>query len=175
MEQRLKKEEEERNARRKRVEAIMSRTRKSQANAQKDEGDDGEKSKEDSPSDESNPVPSSKSEAQGLTRSLISETTQQLINSEQRAHSNSISLINTEPNYGLLLHHSNGTNQSNGVMSIENSMNSKSLFDNGNSTAQQQELNGHHNSMRHDNGLVTDTTIVALDHATVRPSLLIKS
>lgn len=35
MEQRLKKEEEERNARRKRVEAIMSRTRKSHADTQK--------------------------------------------------------------------------------------------------------------------------------------------
>ncbi|XP_032458159.1 serine/arginine repetitive matrix protein 1 isoform X3 [Nasonia vitripennis] len=161
MVERLKKEEEERNARRKRVEAIMSRTRaKNQAsNAQKGEGNDGEKSKEDSPSEENKPGPGDKAAQDLMTASLISEATQQLISNEQRAHhtdSNNLLMDELPSNNGLLRNggHANGIADSSAKPQQQ-------LLDN-----EAEELNGHHNNTNHGNGI--DGQTIALDNATVK-------
>ncbi|KAL6426478.1 hypothetical protein ACFW04_009139 [Cataglyphis niger] len=149
MAERLKKEEEERNARRKRVEAIMLRTRgRNQSNTSKGEGGDGDKLKEDSPSDESKPVLGGKGD-DVMTTSLISEATQQFISGEQRAH-------HTENNLPApdIVH--NGTTHSNGIN--EN----KIVLDNNQGNIEG-ELNGHHTN--HGNDINSQIT---LDNATVK-------
>ncbi|XP_018344031.1 PREDICTED: MAP7 domain-containing protein 1-like isoform X4 [Trachymyrmex septentrionalis] len=151
MAERLKKEEEERNARRKRVEAIMLRTRgKNQTNTStKGEGGDGDKLKEDSPTDENKPMPDGKGD-DVMTASLISEATQQFISSEQRAHhtENSVSAPD-------IVH--NGTTHSNGIN--EN----KIVLDNNQGNVEG-ELNGHHTN--HGNGINSQS--ITLDNATVK-------
>ncbi|XP_011158874.2 ensconsin isoform X28 [Solenopsis invicta] len=150
MAERLKKEEEERNARRKRVEAIMLRTRgKNQTNTSKGEGGDGDKLKEDSPTDESKPVPDGKGD-DVMTASLISEATQQFISGEQRAHhtENSVSAPD-------IVH--NGTTHRNGINE------SKIVLDNNQGNVEG-ELNGHHTN--HGNGINSQS--ITLDNATVK-------
>ncbi|XP_070158585.1 ensconsin isoform X12 [Polyergus mexicanus] len=150
MAERLKKEEEERNARRKRVEAIMLRTRgRNQSNTSKGEGGDGDKLKEDSPSDESKPVLGGKGD-DVMTASLISEATQQFISGEQRAH-------HTENNLSTpdIVH--NGTTHSNGIN--EN----KIVLDNNQGNVEG-ELNGHHTN--HGNDINSQS--ITLDNATVK-------
>ncbi|KAL0115312.1 hypothetical protein PUN28_010678 [Cardiocondyla obscurior] len=151
MAERLKKEEEERNARRKRVEAIMLRTRgKNQSNTSaKGESGDGDKLKEDSPTDESKPVPDGKGD-DVMTASLISEATQQFISGEQRAH-------HTENNVPApdIVH--NGTTHSNGINE------SKIVLDNNQGNVEG-ELNGHHTN--HGNGINSQS--ITLDNATVK-------
>ncbi|XP_029674722.1 ensconsin-like isoform X16 [Formica exsecta] len=150
MAERLKKEEEERNARRKRVEAIMLRTRgRNQSNTSKGEGGDGDKLKEDSPSDESKPVLGGKGD-DVMTASLISEATQQFISGEQRAH-------HTENNLSApdIVH--NGTTHSNGIN--EN----KIVLDNNQGNVEG-ELNGHHTN--HGNDINSQS--ITLDNATVK-------
>ncbi|XP_036147116.1 ensconsin isoform X19 [Monomorium pharaonis] len=150
MAERLKKEEEERNARRKRVEAIMLRTRgKNQTNTSKGEGGDGDKLKEDSPIDESKPMPDGKDD-DVMTASLISEATQQFISGEQRAHhtENSVSALD-------IVH--NGTTHRNGIN--EN----KIVLDNNQGNVEG-ELNGHHTN--HGNGINSQS--ITLDNATVK-------
>ncbi|KAG7206853.1 hypothetical protein KM043_000755 [Ampulex compressa] len=149
MAERLKKEEEERLARRKRVEAIMLRTRgKNQSNTPtKGEGGDGDKLKEDSPSDESKSGPGSKAE-DVMTASLISEATQQFISGEQRAHRTE---NNAAPDIVHNGTHSNGINES------------KIVLDNNQGNVEG-ELNGHHTN--HGNGINSET--IALDNATVK-------
>ncbi|XP_043527296.1 ensconsin isoform X6 [Frieseomelitta varia] len=148
MAERLKREEEERLARRKRVEAIMLRTRgKNQSNTPtKGEGGDGDKLKEDSPSDENKTAPGSKVE-DVMTASLISEATQQFISGEQRAH-------HTENNTTTDIVH-NGTH-SNGINE------SKIVLDNNQGNVEG-ELNGHHTN--HGNGINSQS--ITLDNATV--------
>ncbi|KAM0725311.1 Reticulocyte-binding protein-like protein 2a [Formica fusca] len=150
MAERLKKEEEERNARRKRVEAIMLRTRgRNQSNTSKGEGGDGDKLKEDSPSDENKPVLGGKGD-DVMTTSLISEATQQFISGEQRAH-------HTENNLSApdIVH--NGTTHSNGIN--EN----KIVLDNNQGNVEG-ELNGHHTN--HGNDINSQS--ITLDNATVK-------
>ncbi|KAK9305471.1 hypothetical protein QLX08_003492 [Tetragonisca angustula] len=149
MAERLKREEEERLARRKRVEAIMLRTRgKNQSNTPtKGEGGDGDKLKEDSPSDENKTAPGSKVE-DVMTASLISEATQQFISGEQRAH-------HTENNTTTDIVH-NGTH-SNGINE------SKIVLDNNQGNVEG-ELNGHHTN--HGNGINSQS--ITLDNATVK-------
>ncbi|XP_067213001.1 MAP7 domain-containing protein 2 isoform X35 [Linepithema humile] len=150
MAERLKKEEEERNARRKRVEAIMLRTRgKNQSNSSKGEGGDGDKLKEDSPSDENKPVPGGKGD-DVMTASLISEATQQFISSEQRAHHTENNVLAPD-----IVH--NGTTHSNGIN--EN----KIVLDNNQGNVEG-ELNGHHTN--HGNGINSQS--ITLDNATVK-------
>ncbi|XP_015120876.1 MAP7 domain-containing protein 1 isoform X5 [Diachasma alloeum] len=151
MVERLKKEEEERIARRKRVEAIMKRTRggNNQANTTtKGDNGDGDKSKDDSPSDECKPMPGIKSE-DVMTASLISEATQQLINAEQQDNHPG----NNSPTDVVR----NGTTHSNGINDIN-----KALLENNQSNVEG-ELNGHHTN--HGNGINTQIT---LDNATVK-------
>ncbi|XP_014604649.1 PREDICTED: MAP7 domain-containing protein 2 isoform X6 [Polistes canadensis] len=150
MAERLKKEEEERLARRKRVEAIMLRTRgKNQSNTPtKGEGGDGDKLKEDSPSDENKSVPGSKNE-DVMTASLISEATQQFLSGEQRAHH--VENV-TAP---AIVHngtHSNGINEN------------KIVLDNNQGNVEG-GLNGHHTN-NHGNEINSQT--IALDNATVK-------
>ncbi|XP_011880144.1 PREDICTED: MAP7 domain-containing protein 1-like isoform X10 [Vollenhovia emeryi] len=151
MAERLKKEEEERNARRKRVEAIMLRTRgKNQTNpSAKEEGGDGDKLKEDSPTDESKPVPDGKGD-DVMTASLISEATQQFISGEQRAHHTENSVPAPD-----IVH--NGTAHSNGINE------SKIVLDNNQGNVEG-ELNGHHTN--HGNGINSQS--ITLDNATVK-------
>ncbi|XP_032680297.1 MAP7 domain-containing protein 1-like isoform X10 [Odontomachus brunneus] len=149
MSERLKKEEEERNARRKRVEAIMLRTRgKNQSNTPtKGEVGDGDKLKEESPSDESKPVPGSKGD-DVMTASLISEATEQFISGEQRAHQ---AENNAAPDIVHNGTHSNGINES------------KIVLDNNQGNVEG-ELNGHHTN--HGNGINSQS--ITLDNATVK-------
>ncbi|XP_071642658.1 uncharacterized protein [Temnothorax longispinosus] len=151
MAERLKKEEEERNARRKRVEAIMLRTRgKNQSNTSaKGEGGDGDKLKEDSPTDENKPVPDGKGD-DVMTASLISEATQQFISGEQRAHHTENSVPAPD-----IVH--NGTTHSNGINE------SKIVLDNNQGNVEG-ELNGHHTN--HGNGINSQS--ITLDNATVK-------
>ncbi|XP_024869930.1 ensconsin-like isoform X15 [Temnothorax curvispinosus] len=151
MAERLKKEEEERNARRKRVEAIMLRTRgKNQSNTSaKGEGGDGDKLKEDSPTDENKPVPDGKGD-DVMTASLISEATQQFISGEQRAHHTENSVPAPD-----IVH--NGTSHSNGINE------SKIVLDNNQGNVEG-ELNGHHTN--HGNGINSQS--ITLDNATVK-------
>ncbi|XP_018405032.1 PREDICTED: ensconsin isoform X8 [Cyphomyrmex costatus] len=151
MAERLKKEEEERNARRKRVEAIMLRTRgKNQTNTStKGEGGDGDKLKEDSPTDENKPMPDGKGD-DVMTASLISEATQQFISGEQRAHHTENSVPTPD-----IVH--NGTTHSNGIN--EN----KIVLDNNQGNVEE-ELNGHHTN--HGNGINSQS--ITLDNATVK-------
>ncbi|XP_043499270.1 MAP7 domain-containing protein 2 isoform X6 [Polistes fuscatus] len=150
MAERLKKEEEERLARRKRVEAIMLRTRgKNQSNTPtKGEGGDGDKLKEDSPSDENKSVPGSKNE-DVMTASLISEATQQFLSGEQRAHH--VENV-TAP---AIVHngtHSNGINEN------------KIVLDNNQGNVEG-GLNGHHTN---NHGNEINSQSIALDNATVK-------
>lgn len=115
------------------------------------EGNDGEKSKEDSPSEESKPNPGDKSSQDLMTTSLISEATQQFISGEQLA-----AHLNDSSSAVLNGTHANGINDS-------SSSTTKPLLDN--STQDNGQLNGHHNN-GHGNGLNTTQTI-ALDNATV--------
>ncbi|XP_071561701.1 uncharacterized protein [Temnothorax nylanderi] len=151
MAERLKKEEEERNARRKRVEAIMLRTRgRNQSNTSaKGEGGDGDKLKEDSPTDENKPVPDGKGD-DVMTASLISEATQQFISGEQRAHHTENSVPAPD-----IVH--NGTTHSNGINE------SKIVLDNNQGNVEG-ELNGHHTN--HGNGINSQS--ITLDNATVK-------
>ncbi|XP_011054985.1 PREDICTED: ensconsin isoform X11 [Acromyrmex echinatior] len=151
MAERLKKEEEERNARRKRVEAIMLRTRgKNQTNTStKGEGGDGDKLKEDSPTDENKPMPDGKGD-DVMTASLISEATQQFISGEQRAHHTENSVPAPD-----IVH--NGTTHSNGIN--EN----KIVLDNNQGNVEG-ELNGHHTN--HGNSINSQS--ITLDNATVK-------
>ncbi|XP_077282026.1 uncharacterized protein LOC143908294 isoform X45 [Temnothorax americanus] len=151
MAEKLKKEEEERNARRKRVEAIMLRTRgKNQSNTSaKGEGGDGDKLKEDSPTDENKPVPDGKGD-DVMTASLISEATQQFISGEQRAHHTENSVPAPD-----IVH--NGTTHSNGINE------SKIVLDNNQGNVEG-ELNGHHTN--HGNGINSQS--ITLDNATVK-------
>ncbi|CAL1689249.1 unnamed protein product [Lasius platythorax] len=150
MAERLKKEEEERNARRKRVEAIMLRTRgRNQSNTSKGEGGDGDKLKEDSPSDESKPVLGGKGD-DVMTASLISEATQQFISGEQHAHHTENNLPTPD-----IVH--NGTTHSNGIN--EN----KIVLDNNQGNVEG-ELNGHHTN--HGNDINSQS--ITLDNATVK-------
>ncbi|XP_063990501.1 calponin homology domain-containing protein DDB_G0272472-like isoform X43 [Diachasmimorpha longicaudata] len=151
MVERLKKEEEERIARRKRVEAIMKRTRggNNQANTTtKGDNGDGDKSKDESPSDECKPMPGNKTE-DVMTASLISEATQQLINAEQQDNHPG---NNSPPDIVR-----NGTTHSNGINDIN-----KALLENNQSNVEG-ELNGHHTN--HGNGISSQIT---LDNATVK-------
>ncbi|XP_020281236.1 trichohyalin-like isoform X4 [Pseudomyrmex gracilis] len=157
MAERLKKEEEERNARRKRVEAIMLRTRgKNQSNAPaKGEAGDGDKLKEDSPSDENKPVPDGKGD-DVMTASLISEATQQFISSEQRAHhtENSVlapDIVHNGTTTTTTTTHRNGINESKNNVMDNNQGNGEG------------ELNGHHTN--HGNGINNQS--ITLDNATV--------
>lgn len=150
MAERLKKEEEERLARRKRVEAIMLRTRgKNQSNTPtKGEGGDGDKLKEDSPSDENKSVPGSKNE-DVMTASLISEATQQFLSGEQRAHH--VENV-TAP---AIVHngtHSNGINEN------------KIVLDNNQGNVEG-GLNGHHTN---NHGNEINSQSITLDNATVK-------
>ncbi|XP_014476827.1 PREDICTED: ensconsin-like isoform X9 [Dinoponera quadriceps] len=149
MSERLKKEEEERNARRKRVEAIMLRTRgKNQSNTPtKGEAGDGDKLKEESPSDENKPVPGSKGD-DVMTASLISEATEQFISGEQRAHQVENDAAPDIVHNGT---HSNGINES------------KIVLDNNQGNVEG-ELNGHHTN--HGNGINSQS--ITLDNATVK-------
>ncbi|XP_058810552.1 ensconsin-like isoform X2 [Phymastichus coffea] len=178
VERQKKKEEEERNARRKRVEAIMSRTRaKNQPNAQKGDGTDGDKSKEDSPSEESKSAPGDDKSAQSLmTSSLLSEATLQLIRSEQCAHeaSGEGDVVRNGTS-----HPSNGVGEPAGKHQQQQQQQQQqqpssspqpqppqppqpSLVDN-------EELNGHRNNgSSHGNGIGIDTQSIALDNATVK-------
>ncbi|XP_020281234.1 trichohyalin-like isoform X2 [Pseudomyrmex gracilis] len=158
MAERLKKEEEERNARRKRVEAIMLRTRgKNQSNAPaKGEAGDGDKLKEDSPSDENKPVPDGKGD-DVMTASLISEATQQFISSEQRAHhtENSVlapDIVHNGTTTTTTTTHRNGINESKNNVMDNNQGNGEG------------ELNGHHTN--HGNGINNQS--ITLDNATVK-------
>ncbi|XP_024935872.1 ensconsin isoform X41 [Cephus cinctus] len=148
MAERLKKEEEERIERRKRVEAIMLRTRaKNQPNTPtKGEGGDSDKLKEDSPSEENKPTPGNKG-SDVMTASLISEATQQFISGEQQAHHTE----NTTPDIVRNGTHSNGINES------------KTLLDN-NQGNDDGEVNGHHTN--HGNGINSQS--ITLDNATVK-------
>ncbi|KAL6259070.1 hypothetical protein P5V15_008991 [Pogonomyrmex californicus] len=150
MAEKLKREEEERNARRKRVEAIMLRTRgKNQTNtSSKGESGDGDKLKEDSPTDENKPVPDRGDDV--MTASLISEATQQFINDEQRAHHTENSVLASD-----IVH--NGTTHSNGIN--ENRI----VLDNNQGNVEG-ELNGHHTN--HGNGINSQS--ITLDNATVK-------
>ncbi|XP_046838270.1 MAP7 domain-containing protein 2-like isoform X26 [Vespa crabro] len=149
MAERLKKEEEERIARRKRVEAIMLRTRgKNQSNTPtKGEGGDGDKLKEDSPSDENKSAPGSKNE-DVMTASLISEATQQFISSEQRAHHVENVTAPTIVHNGT---HSNGINEN------------KIVLDNNQGNVEG-GLNGHHTN----HGNEINSQSITLDNATVK-------
>ncbi|KAH0951102.1 hypothetical protein HN011_002886, partial [Eciton burchellii] len=151
MAERLKKEEEERNARRKRVEAIMLRTRgKNQSNTpSKGETGDGDKLKEDSPSEENKSIPGGKGD-DVMTASLISEATQQFISGEQRAYhaENNVTLAPDIVHNGT---HSNGINES------------KIVLDNNQGNVEG-ELNGHHTN--HGNGINSQS--ITLDNATVK-------
>ncbi|XP_011644377.1 inner centromere protein isoform X9 [Pogonomyrmex barbatus] len=151
MAEKLKREEEERNARRKRVEAIMLRTRgKNQTNtSSKGESGDGDKLKEDSPTDENKSVPDSRGD-DVMTASLISEATQQFINDEQRAHHTENSVLASD-----IVH--NGTTHSNGIN--ENRI----VLDNNQGNVEG-ELNGHHTN--HGNGINSQS--ITLDNATVK-------
>lgn len=127
------------------------------------EGNDGEKSKEESPSEENKPGPGDKAAQDLMTASLISEATLQLISSEQRAHhaeSNNLTglLLADEPpsNNGLL--RNGGPNHANGI--ADSSAKPQQLLDN-----DAEELNGHHNNTNHGNGI--DGQTIALDNATV--------
>ncbi|KAK2581448.1 hypothetical protein KPH14_005120 [Odynerus spinipes] len=150
MAERLKKEEEERLARRKRVEAIMLRTRgKNQSNTPtKGEGGDGDKLKEDSPSDENKSAPGSKNE-DVMTASLISEATQQFISGEQRAHHTENITTPAIVHNGT---HSNGINEN------------KIVLDNNQGNVEG-GLNGHHTN--HGTNEINSQSI-ALDNATVK-------
>lgn len=122
------------------------------------EGNDGEKSKEDSPSEENKPGPGDKAAQDLMTASLISEATQQLISSEQRAHhtdSNNLLMDESPSNNGLLRNggHANGIADSSAKPQQQ-------LLDN-----EAEELNGHHNNSNHGNGI--DGQTIALDNATV--------
>ncbi|XP_026830037.1 ensconsin isoform X8 [Ooceraea biroi] len=152
MAERLKKEEEERNARRKRVEAIMLRTRgKNQSNSSaKGEAGDGDKLKEDSPSDENKPIPGGKGD-DVMTASLISEATEQFISGEQLAHHTENSVMPAAD----IVH--NGTTHSNGINE------SKIVLDNNQGNVEG-ELNGHHTN--HGNGINSQS--ITLDNATVK-------
>lgn len=112
------------------------------------EGNDGDKSKEDSPSEESKSGPGDDKSVQNLmTTSLLSEATQQLISNEQRAHEAEVVRNGTS-------HPSNGINDPTAAATKQSS-----LIDN-------EELNGHHNNgSSHGNGI--DTQSIALDNATV--------
>ena len=110
------------------------------------EGGDGDKLKEDSPSDENKTAPGSKVE-DVMTASLISEATQQFISGEQRAH-------HTENNTTTDIVH-NGTH-SNGINE------SKIVLDNNQGNVEG-ELNGHHTN--HGNGINSQS--ITLDNATV--------
>ncbi|XP_025158633.1 ensconsin isoform X11 [Harpegnathos saltator] len=149
MSEKLKKEEQERNARRKRVEAIMLRTRgKNQSNTPtKGEAGDGDKLKEESPSDENKPVPGGKGD-DVMTASLISEATEQFISGEQRAHQ---AENNAAPDIVHNGTHSNGINES------------KIVLDNNQGNVEG-ELNGHHTN--HGNGINSQS--ITLDNATVK-------
>ncbi|KAK0096630.1 hypothetical protein PV326_004899 [Microctonus aethiopoides] len=157
MVERLKKEEEERIARRKRVEAIMKRTRgNSQANTPtKGDGGDGDKSKDDSPIEESKPVPGNNKVDDVMTASLISEATQQFINAEQQ--DNNHHAINNSP-IDIVR---NGTTHTNG---INNDINKATLLENNQGNGDDGELNGHH--MNHGNGINTQS--ITLDNATIK-------
>ncbi|XP_057319804.1 MAP7 domain-containing protein 1-like isoform X12 [Microplitis mediator] len=152
MVERLKKEEEERIARRKRVEAIMKRTRggNNQANTPTKDGD---KSKDDSPNEESKPVPGNKVD-DVMTASLISEATQQFITSEQQDLRSGNNSPTTPDNIVRNGTHSNGINNSNNKTAT--------LLENNQGNVE--ELNGHHTN-NHGNGINTQIT---LDNATVK-------
>ncbi|KAK0162035.1 hypothetical protein PV327_008409 [Microctonus hyperodae] len=156
MVERLKKEEEERIARRKRVEAIMKRTRgNSQANTPtKGDGGDGDKSKDDSPIEESKPVPGNNKVDDVMTTSLISEATQQFINAEQQ--DNIHHTINNSP-IDIVR---NGTTHTNG---INNDINKATLLENNQGNGDDGEFNGHHTN--HGNGINTQS--ITLDNATM--------
>lgn len=108
---------------------------------------DGDKSKDDSPSDECKPMPGNKSD-DVMTASLISEATQQLINAEQQDNHAEINSPTDIVRNGTT--HSNGINESN-----------KALLEN-NQDNVEGELNGHHTN--HGNGINSQ---IALDNATV--------
>lgn len=112
------------------------------------EGGDGDKLKEDSPSDENKPVPGGKGD-DVMTASLISEATQQFISSEQRAHHTENNVLASD-----IVH--NGTTHSNGIN--EN----KIVLDNNQGNVEG-ELNGHHTN--HGNGINSQS--ITLDNATV--------
>ncbi|XP_012277191.1 ensconsin isoform X5 [Orussus abietinus] len=148
MAERLKKEEEERIARRKRVEAIMLRTRgKNQSNTPTKGEGDGDKLKEDSPSEENKSRPGNKVE-DVMTASLISEATRQFLSGEQQAHH---AENNIAPDIVRNCTHSNGINEN------------KTLLDN-NQGNEEGELNGHHTN--HGNGINSQT--ITLDNASVK-------
>ncbi|KAF7414733.1 hypothetical protein HZH68_003222 [Vespula germanica] len=111
------------------------------------EGGDGDKLKEDSPSDENKSAPGSKNE-DVMTASLISEATQQFLSSEQRAHH--VENV-TAP---AIVHngtHSNGINEN------------KIVLDNNQGNVEG-GLNGHHTN--HGNDINSQS--ITLDNATVK-------
>jgi hypothetical protein len=118
------------------------------------EGNDGEKSKEDSPSDENKPSPGDKATQDLMTASLISEATQHFISGEQLAYH--VESNNADESNNGVIHngmHTNGINDSS----------TKPILDN--EDKNQQELNGHHNNTNHGNGI--DDQTISLDNATV--------
>ncbi|XP_043283099.1 ensconsin-like isoform X13 [Venturia canescens] len=157
MVERLKKEEEERLQRRKRVEAIMLRTRgKNQSNTPtKGEGGESDKMKEDSPSDENKPAPGSNRGEDVMTASLISEATQQFITVEQQ--------VNHDGNNTQTDIVRNGTNHRNGINESKTLLESNAHQDNVEGVGGG-ELNGHHTN--HGNGI--DSQSITLDNATVK-------
>ncbi|XP_034935986.1 ensconsin isoform X12 [Chelonus insularis] len=154
MAERLKKEEEERIARRKRVEAIMKRTRGGNNQSNTPSKGDGDKSKEESPSEENKPMASNKVD-DVMTTSLISEATQQFINSEKEDNHNT---ANNSSTTDIMRNgtHSNGINQ-----------NSKTIIENNSSQDNGDEFSSHHanNQNNHKNGI---TNQITLDNATVK-------
>lgn len=112
---------------------------------QQGEGGDGDKSKEDSPSDENKAMPGDKVD-DIMTASLISEATQQFISGEQNAHRME---NNSSPDIVRNGMHTNGINEN------------KIILDNNQDNGG--ELNGHHTN--HGNGINTQT--IVLDNATV--------
>jgi len=109
---------------------------------------DGDKLKEDSPSEENKSIPGGKGD-DVMTASLISEATQQFISGEQRAYhaENNVTLAPDIVHNGT---HSNGINES------------KIVLDNNQGNVEG-ELNGHHTN--HGNGINSQS--ITLDNATV--------
>lgn len=119
------------------------------------EAGDGDKLKEDSPSDENKPVPDGKGD-DVMTASLISEATQQFISSEQRAHhtENSVlapDIVHNGTTTTTTTTHRNGINESKNNVMDNNQGNGEG------------ELNGHHTN--HGNGINNQS--ITLDNATV--------
>lgn len=115
------------------------------------EAGDGDKLKEDSPSDENKPVPDGKGD-DVMTASLISEATQQFISSEQRAHHTENSVLAPD-----IVHNGTTTTHRNGINESKNN-----VMDNNQGNGEG-ELNGHHTN--HGNGINNQS--ITLDNATV--------